>query len=931
MRISLSSRRALVLTGLLFSIALGGTTWLLIASELADSLVINLAGRQRMLTQKAAKEALNLTLAPSEGKKADLETTISIFERTLDALQRGGPAPTTLDPGGPEDRLPPAPPRAAKQLEIVRGLWAGYRPLLDRHAEPALIVRDSVTVLIAMDRAVTLLQEEAESKMERLLWAQAGGYAVTFLILALAFRLVRDREAAEEATQAKSDFLANMSHEVRTPMNAVLGMTYLALRTGLSPKQRDYLTKIDNSAKALLRIINDILDFSKIDAGKLELERAEFLLEDVLVNLADFIGFAARKKGLEFLISVNSDVPQGLVGDPLRLAQVLTNLVGNAVKFTERGEVVVKVELVESSGQEALLRFEVRDTGIGIPAEQRNKLFVAFSQADTSTTRKFGGTGLGLVISKQLTSMMGGEIGVDSATGRGARFWFTARFGVHANVPQPMEADDIPKGKTILVIDDNRTSQHIFASHLNSFGFEFDMASDGEEGLRLLESARPPYKLAIVDWRLPGLDGLEVCRRIRENPAMGREPALIMVTSDDLERLIRKSEGIELAGCLGKPVNRSALFDTIMCAFGRRLEDGTCAADLGTIKRKSRNSIDGARVLLVEDNPINREVATELLGQAGLAVSVAENGRLGLERAREERFDIILMDIQMPEMDGLEATRKIRAKSRNQDTPILAMTAHAMRGDEQKSLDAGMNGHLTKPIDINALHAALRKWIAPRPAAEGTPEEGSGRTGEPRLPDDLPGFDLAEGLARVGGNSSLYLRLLGKFRDDYADVPDTLRRAMDNDAPDEALGLAHTVKGVAGNLGGHRLHLAAKDLEDALRAGDDGLYPSALEAFDAAFREAVDGLAALPAEKRPERNDSPPAPPAALREAARELQLALQANAPVPSHEMMERMLELQWPEGLRESLRQVEEHVDRYRFKDALAALDAILAAIEG
>jgi len=471
------------------------------------------------------------------------------------------------------------------------------------------------------------------------------------------------RNEAEEATKAKSEFLANMSHEIRTPMNAIIGMAHLALKTDLTPKQHDYLKKVDISAKSLLGIINDILDFSKIEAGKMDMESVDFQLEDTLDIISTLVGIKTQEKGLELLIKTDPAVPTALVGDPLRLGQVLINLSNNAVKFTDAGEIVVAVEPVKEDGDQVTLRFSVRDTGIGMTEQQAAKLFQPFSQADSSTTRKYGGTGLGLTISKRLAEMMGGEIWVDSQPGQGSTFSFTANFVLGKEkarrLYQPIA--DL-RGMKVLVVDDNATSRDIFQDMLESFSFDVTLATSGREGLAALEKASPdrPFEIVIMDWKMPGMDGIEATRLIKSHKDLSKIPAVIMVTAYGREEVMQQAQEVGLEGFLLKPVNASMLFDTIMQAFGLETSAAPRMAQKNGQQAEALEKIQGARILLVEDNEINQQVAREILEGAGLTVVLANNGQEAVQAAKQEYFDALLMDIQMPVMDGYSATRKIR-------------------------------------------------------------------------------------------------------------------------------------------------------------------------------------------------------------------------------------------------------------------------------
>jgi len=635
------------------------------------------------------------------------------------------------------------------------------------------------------------------------------------------------RDVAEEATRAKSDFLANMSHEIRTPMNAVIGMAHLALKTELTPKQKDYLNKIRSSANSLLGIINDILDFSKIEAGKLDMEAAEFDLSEILVNVANVITVKAQEKeNLEVLFYLDSRLSNFLVGDPLRLNQILVNLGNNAVKFTEQGEIVLATKIIERSDDKVTLQFSMRDTGIGMSEEQQAKLFQAFSQADTSTTRKYGGTGLGLTISKRLVNMMGGEIWVESKPGHGTTFSFTADFGLGKEtvkkrfVPSP----DL-RGLRVLVVDDSATSRQILQDILESFSFEVNLAASGEDALEEIERADKdqPFELVIMDWKMPGMDGLETSKRIKTHKTLSKIPAIVLVTAYGKEGLMRQADEIGLEGFLLKPVSSSMLFDAIMQALGKEVQGVPRVSRKKEQSDEESNAIYGARVLLVEDNEINQQVAQEILQGVGLIVTIANNGQEGVDAAKKNQHDAILMDIQMPVMDGLTASREIRnLRSEIRHVPIIAMTAHAMAGDEQKSIEAGMNDHVTKPIDPGQLFATLQKWIKPGekiierqqpPVSTKQPESDQTVSNEEVLPESLPGFDIAAGLQRLMGNKSLYRKLLVDFGANYVETASEIREAIDAKDFEQIHSLVHNLKGLAGNLEAGNLQAAAAEME----------------------------------------------------------------------------------------------------------------------
>jgi PAS domain S-box-containing protein len=647
------------------------------------------------------------------------------------------------------------------------------------------------------------------------------------------FAFVNDiskRRHAEDATQAKSDFLANMSHEIRTPMNAVIGMAHLALKTDLTPKQRDYLNKIQSSANSLLGIINDILDFSKIEAGKLDMETVEFDLSQTLDNVANVVTVKAQEKeNLEVLFYTDSRVPNSLIGDPLRLNQILVNLGNNAVKFTERGEIVLMTKIKSSSDDKITLQFSMRDTGLGMTKEQQTKLFQAFSQADTSTTRKYGGTGLGLTISKRLVNMMGGDIWVESKPGQGTTFSFTAEFGLGKEKTKKryMPAPNL-RGMKVLVVDDNATSRDILREMLESFSFSVSVAASGAEGITELENAdkNKPIELVIMDWKMPGMDGIEASKLIKSHRGLSKIPAIVLVTAYGREEVMLQTEEVGLEGSLLKPINPSILFDTIMQVFGEAVPEISRVAQRKEQEAKAWGNIQGAHVLLVEDNEINQQVAMEILQGAGLKVTIANNGQEGVDAARENQYDVILMDIQMPVMDGYTATREIRKDERFKELPIIAMTAHAMSGDEDKSLEAGMNGHVAKPIDPDKLFSTLQRWIKPSKRGDHVqqqevsverPESDAALPAEDELPEYLPGFDLSDGLKRLQGNKRLYRKLLFNFATGYNQVANEIREVLDAEDLEGAHSLVHNLKGLAGNLAATKLQAATVNLEKLVK------------------------------------------------------------------------------------------------------------------
>ncbi len=660
------------------------------------------------------------------------------------------------------------------------------------------------------------------------------------------------RGIAEQASLAKSKFLANMSHEIRTPMNAILGLTHLALRADPAPKQRGYLAKIDNAARSLLGIIDSILDFSKIEAGKMELEHIPFSLDDVLNHLADIVGERAAQKGLEMVFSVARSTPRYLIGDPLRLGQVLINLVNNAVKFTEAGEILVKVVAEEPQSHSLRLAFSVQDTGIGMTPEQVSNLFQSFSQADTSFTRRYSGTGLGLAISKQLCEMMGGTLCVESQLGEGSTFSFTANFGFAGNgmmVRPPARLPELLK-KPILVVDDSPIAREVLVTMLSGHGFTVKEACSGNEALSALTAASrsgEPFEIVVMDRRMPGMDGLEASRRIKRELALSRVPAILLVTAFDGEEAADGSEGFAPDGLLTKPVSESSLIDAISRIFAAESgpAKGKVAAEL-LPPGPSPTPLAG-RVLLVEDNETNRELAIELLADLGISVAIAADGREGVHRVTHETFDLVLMDIQMPVMDGLTATRLIRADGRFGKLPILAMTAHAMSGDRERSLDAGMNDHITKPIDPARLAEMLRRWMPGRPleSKEERLEAGGTAASANGLPEWLPPFNISAALARTGGSTEVLRQRMFDFHDRFSQGGAELRGHLRTRNSERAAELLHSLHRAASILGAEDLAGAASELQLALRAGQGDEMAALADAVAQALEPAISAVASL--------------------------------------------------------------------------------------
>ena len=661
-------------------------------------------------------------------------------------------------------------------------------------------------------------------------------------------KIEKQSQTIKAANRAKSEFLANMSHEIRTPMNAVIGLTDLALQLTTSAQMYDYLTKISNSSQSLLRIINDILDFSKIEAGKLELERSSFMLRETFGHISDMFRSQVAEKHLEFILSVAEECRYELVGDSLRLEQILLNLISNAIKFTDEGEIEVQVKTIQEMTHQVTLEFSVRDTGIGLSKDQQTRLFEAFSQADNSTTRKCGGTGLGLSISRKLVEMMGGQIWVESSIEGGSVFYFTGIFECKLGSEDMIPPDDMEQ-LNVLVVDDNQAARQALQKMLGVFNFDATAVSSGQEALQAIEYASKegkPFQLAVVDWLMPGMNGSATIKKIMEDRIDTNAPKSLLMVPFGQEEPI-KSQAFYVDAFLTKPVNCSILFDTIMDVFGKEVTKAFRGAKTNIDLSKITGLIGAARALLVEDNPINQQVATEILEGVGISVEVAENGEIGVNKAKNAEFDVILMDIQMPVMDGYVATQLIRQDSRLKDIPIIAMTAHAMTGDREKSLDAGLNDHVTKPIDRKNLYLALVKWIQPRvglglSATPGIHEKTKGDNHNPV--NRLPGINVDEALERIGGNRNLYRSLLLEFHRDYAHAAQKMISSLAGrrkDDLDTAKHLVHSIKGMAGNISAKKLHSAAVALEKEIKQPSEERQ-GLLDVFERALEQVVESI-----------------------------------------------------------------------------------------
>ncbi|HRP22854.1 MAG TPA: response regulator [Thauera sp.] len=747
----------------------------------------------------------------------------------------------------------------------------------------------------------------------------------------------------EDANRAKSAFLANMSHEIRTPLNVIIGMVHLTLNSALTDHQRNYLSKVHRSAESLLGLINDILDFSRIEARKLTIEQVDFSLREVLADFASMVGLKAEEKALELLLDVPPGLPCQLSGDPLRLSQILTNLGYNAVKFTERGEVVLRVRVAadpEGNADRAaadcapgplVLHFSVRDTGIGISAEQQARLFQHFSQADESTTRRYGGTGLGLAISRNLVEMMGGRIWVDSTPGAGSTFHFTLPVLCRGQEAAPALATRADlDGLHVLVVDDNNSAREVLAHMLEALHFKVATAASGPEAITAIRHARErgePFGMAFIDWIMPDMDGLECVQHIRAGHAPGSMPKLVIVTARDVRELPAE---IGLDGLLAKPVTPSSLLEAILAAHGRasalRPHRGLRNEELHALHAKLR----GAHLLLVEDNELNQELAIDLLANAGISTRVAGNGREALAWLEREAFDGVLMDLQMPVMDGYAATRAIRERGMKA-LPVLAMTANVMAGDRDKAMAAGMDDQIGKPLDVGQMFRTLARWITPRvragsPAAA-HPSSASADSPPAPLPApaELPGIDQAQGLHHAGDSPALYARMLQLFVSGQHDALARFQTALAAGDRDTATRIAHTLKSVAASIGAQPLSACAQALESACHAGapEHDLAPFAA-AVDAALGPVLQGLAhcttapaALTAEPGELDGDAVLAALSQLRR--------LLARSDTDAVEAMARLRAL--TDGQDPRVDRLAQHVTCFDFDNALRLLDAAMA----
>lgn len=757
--------------------------------------------------------------------------------------------------------------------------------------------------------------------------------------------LTTAKQMAEAGTLAKSEFLANMSHEIRTPMNGIIAATDLLLDQAFPSRSRNFVKIIHRSAHSLLGIINDILDFSKIEAGKLNLERAPFRLDEVMGRVCDVFASHAAAKGIELVVDVDAHVPKALIGDALRLQQVLTNLISNAVKFTEKGVVIIRVVTGEgevprgAASDRIRLTFSVTDTGDGIEPEACKRLFRPFGQLDASSTRKYGGTGLGLCICKQLVEMMGGIIRVDSTPGAGSVFTFSAVFGRRSAAQEPrMVLPAELRAQHVLLVDDCMASRQVLEKMLATVGLGVTAVSAGEDALKRLAmkrvgTGRPD--LIMLDWLMPGMDGMETARIMREE--LNLALPIIMMTSFSDEQIKRDAFRKGVNAFLAKPISDATLYHALLNAFGKQAPGSVGPEESpATEVILYKKQLKGVRVLLAEDNLTNQEIVRAVLMDAGMDVAVASNGRAAVDAVAQQDFDVVLMDVQMPEMDGYDATRQIRRlKNGRENIPIVAMTAHAMKGDEEKCLAAGMNGYVAKPITQDVLFRTLWRWTKSKEMGWSPPETENNAPASPpattlHLPESLPGLEIGRALQGLNLSADVFRKILIKFRQGNLNTGCKIRSAVDTKAWDALRYHCHSLKGSAGNIGAENLALAAQALETgSWNDVADSVIADLVNRVEQALAQVIDSIGSLADVSAPISGVPPSAEdfPDEARARLSALKAALDLADPEVIRNTMASAASI-LPAALNH---QLANHIANYDYELALAAIDKITSKSVG